>query len=383
MKKVKQMNRCLAVFAACCMAMPAMSQSFQIKGKLGRLQAPAKVYIGYNYDGTSVYDSADVDGGNFSFEKPVSYPTNILLTVSRDGEHQSFFSVKDIAHLYVEPGSIVWVTSDESISNFSSNGSKSQDDYDVYLKYMQDAEEKLSLLTAESSNTLQNDVTEKGLAAKRNYMEHFRAAMANRKQSMKEFIQQHADMYISLDILEEYAGNFVDYREIEPMFKALAEKTRMSSKGKAFEKKIQSSKRTAVGAPAPDFGQKDTDGNRVALSSFKGKVVLLNFWASWSATSRMENQELKQIVKAYNQKDLVVINISLDERREQWTQAIADDKMSGYNVSDLRFLRNEVAELYNISAVPQNVLIDASGNIIARNIKGSQLSEKLAEIIAK
>jgi hypothetical protein len=97
----------------------------------------------------------------------------------------------------------------------------------------------------------------------------------------------------------------------------------------------------------------------------------------------MDNQELRQIVKPYNQKDLVVINVSLDERKEQWLQAIADDKMSGYNVSDLKFLRNEVAELYNISAVPQNVLIDASGNIVARNIKGTQLSEKLAGLIGK
>ena len=377
------MNRCLTVLAACCMAMPAMSQSFQIKGKLGRLKAPAKVYIGYTYDGKTVFDSADVDNGNFAFEKPIAYPTNALLTVSRDGEHQTFFSANDIAHLYVEPGSIVWVTSDESIANFSSNGSKSQDDYDVYLQFMQDAEEKLSLLTAESSNTLQNDVTAKGLAAKRDYMEHFRAAMAYRKQHMKEFIQQHNDMYINLDILEEYAGNFIDFREIEPLFNALNEKTRNSVKGKAFEKKIQASKRTAIGAPAPDFGQKDTDGNKVSLSSFKGKVVILNFWASWSATSRMDNQELKQIVKPFNQKDLVVINVSLDERKEQWLQAIADDKMSGYNVSDLKFLRNEIAELYNISAVPQNVLIDASGNIVARNIKGTQLSEKLTGIIGK
>ncbi|QHS58485.1 TlpA disulfide reductase family protein [Chitinophaga agri] len=377
------MNKGLAVLVACCMAMPAMSQSFQIKGKLGRMKAPAKVYIGYNYDGKSVYDSADVDNGNFSFDKPVSYPTNVLLTVSRDGEHQTFFNARDIAHLYVEPGAIVWLTSDEDIANFSSNGSKSQDDYDVYLKHMEDAEEKLSLLTAESSNTLQNDVSDKGLAAKRDYMEHFRAAMAYRKQHMKEFIQKNTDMYISLDILEEYAGNFIDYREIEPMFNALNEKTRNSVRGKAYAKKIQTSKNTAIGAQAPEFGQKDTEGNKIMLSSYKGKVVLLNFWASWSATSRMENQELKQIIKAYDPKNLVVINVSLDERKEQWLQAIADDKMSGINVSDLRFLKNEVAELYNINAVPQNVLIDASGKIIGRNVKGTQLSEKLNGIFGK
>ncbi|SHN40509.1 Thiol-disulfide isomerase or thioredoxin [Chitinophaga sp. CF418] len=377
------MNRSLMVLAACCITMPAMAQSFQIKGKLGRLQAPAKVYIGYTFDGKSVYDSADVDNGNFSFDRPVSYPTNILLTVSRDGEPQTFFNAKDIAHLYVEPGSIVWLTSDESIANFDSNGSNSQDDYKTYQKFMADAEEKLTLLTTESSNTLQNDVSEKALAAKGTYMEHFRAAMDFRKQKMKEFIQQHPEMYISLDILEEYAGAFIDYRDVEPLFKLLADHTKTSAKGKAYLKKIEVAKQTAVGAAAPEFSEKDPNGNRVTLSSFKGKVVFLNFWASWSAASRLENQQLKQILKTYSAKDLTVINVALEERKEPWIQAMNEDRMPGYNVSDLKFLRNEIAELYNVTAVPQNVLIDASGNIIARNLKGSQLSEKIAGIVGK
>ncbi len=377
------MNRSLMVLAACCITMPAIAQSFQIKGKLGRLQSPAKVYIGYTYDGKSVYDSTYLDNGNFSFDRPVSYPTNIMLTVSRDGEAQTFFNAKDIAHLYVEPGSIVWLTSDESIANFESNGSQAQDDYKVYEKFMTDAEEKLTLLTAESSNTLQNDVSEKGLAAKSQYMEHFRAAMDYRKLKMKEFIQQHPDMYISLDILEEYAGAFINHVDVEPLFRTLNDKTKTSIKGKLYLKKIEVAKQTAIGAVAPEFSQKAADGSKVALSSFKGKVVLLNFWASWSATSRIENQELKQIVKNYNAKDLVVINVSLDERKEEWEKALAEDRMTGYNVSDLKFLRNEVAELYNVTAIPQNVLIDASGKIIARNVKGSQLTEKLAGILGK
>ncbi len=377
------MNRRLMVLAACCITMPAMAQSFQIKGKLGRLQAPAKVYIGYTFDGKSVYDSADVDNGNFSFDRPVSYPTNIMLTVSRDGEPQTFFNAKDIAHLYVEPGSIVWITSDESIANFDSNGSQSQDDYKVYEKFMEDAEERLTLLTTESSNTLQNDVSEKAIAAKMQYMEHFRAAMDYRKQKMKEFIQQHPEMYISLDILEEYGGAFINFRDVEPLFRSLADRTKTSTKGKAYLKRIEIAKETAIGVEAPEFTQKDPEGNRVTLSSFKGKVVLLNFWASWSSTSRVENQELKQLVKSYSAKDLVIINVSLDERKEQWQQALSEDRMVGYNVSDLKFMRNEIAELYNIVSIPQNVLIDASGKIIARNLKGSQLSEKLAGIVGK
>jgi peroxiredoxin len=167
------------------------------------------------------------------------------------------------------------------------------------------------------------------------------------------------------------------------LFRSLADRTKASTKGKAYLKRIELAKETAIGVDAPEFSQKDPEGNKVTLSSFKGKVVLLNFWASWSSTSRVENQELKELVKSYNAKDLVVINVSLDERKELWQKALSEDRMIGYNVSDLKFMRNEIAELYNVVSVPQNVLIDASGKIVARNLKGSQLSEKLAGIIGK
>jgi peroxiredoxin len=363
------------------MAMPAMAQtSFQIRGKLGKLPAPAKIYIGYSYEGKSVYDSADIDNGTFQLRQDVPYPVNALLTVSRDGESKNFFTSKNIAHLYIEPGAIIWITSDENLSHFDSNGSKSQDDYKVYEKFMAEVDIKLALLTAESSNTMQNDVSQKGLAAKKEYMERFRVAMDERKQKMKDFVSHYPDMYVSLDILDEYAGNFVDYRDVEPLYKSLNDRTKATVKGKAFLKKINDSRQTAVGAIAPDFTQKDPDGNKISLSSFKGKCVLLNFWGSWSAISRVENQELKAIEKEFN--NLIVINIALEERKEYWVKAISEDRMTGYNTSDMRFMKNEVAELYNVTALPQNVLIDPSGKIAARNLKGNQLLDKIDSIIA-
>lgn len=377
------MNRSLMFLAAFFITVSGMAQTrCEIRGKLGKLQAPAKVFIGYSADGKSVFDSADVDNGVFQMVVQVPYPVNALLTVSKDGETRNYFSGQNIAHLYLEPSSIIWLISDdEDIANFDSNGSKSQDDYKIYQAFIADAQQKLQELTAESSNTMQNDVSEKGLAAKREYLERFRVAMDYRKQKMKEFIQQYPEKYISLDILEEYAGHFIDYRDVEPLFKALSPGTKNSIKGKAFNKKITESRQTAVGAVAPDFSQKDPQGNKISLSSFKGKCVLLNFWASWSSISRIENQELKQIQKGFKEKDLVVINVALEQHRDTWMQALVEDKMTGYQTSDLKFMNNEVAQLYDVNAIPQNVLIDASGKIIARNLKGSLLEEKLNSII--
>jgi peroxiredoxin len=369
---------------ALCISLPTVAQTtFYIRGQLGKLPAPAKVYIGFSVDGDIVYDSADIENGTFKIVQQAPYPVNALLMVSKNGEPVNFFSNKNVAHMYVEPGASIWLTSDEDISNFESNGCKSQDDYKVYQNYMSIVNEKIDELTTESSNTMFSDVSVKGLAAKREYMERFRAAMEDRKLKMKEFIQQYPEMYISLDVLDEYAGAFIDYRDVEPLYKLLSDKTKKSERGKAFLKKIQASKQAAVGTDAPDFSQKDTEGNKVTLSSFKGKFVLLNFWGSWNSASRIENQELKQIVKGYDNKKLVVINIGLEGRKEQWLKAISEDKMTGYNLSDMKFMNNEAAQLYRITAVPQNVLIDATGKIVARNLKGTQLDEKLASLIGK
>ncbi len=378
------MNRILMFLAACLMSLPMFAQTtFYIRGQLGKLPAPAMVYLGYSVDGDVVYDSAYIENGFFKIMQYVPYPVNALLMVSRNGEPVNFFSSKNIAHLYIEPGANIWLTSDEDISNFEMTGSKTQEEYNVYLTHMAEINAKIDELTKESSNTMFSDVSTQGLAAKRNYMERFRAAMEERKAKMKEFIQQYPEMYISIDILDEYAGAFIDYQSIEPLYKILSEKTKKTVRGKAFQKKLLDSKQAAVGTDAPDFTQKDPDGNKVVLSSFKGKFVLLNFWGSWNSASRIENQETKQIVKAYDNKKLVVINVGLEARREQWNKAISEDRLTGYNVSDIKFMKNEVAQLYKISAVPQNVLIDEAGKIIARNLKGNQLEEKLNSLIGK
>lgn len=378
------MNRILMFLVASLISMPMFAQApFYIRGQLGKLPAPAKVYIGYSVDGDIVYDSADIEKGQFKIMQYVPYPVNALLMVSRNGEPVNFFSAKNVAHVYVEPGASMWLTSDEDIANFESNGCKSQDDYAVYLQYMSDINAKLDALTAESSNTMFSDVSATGITAKRNYMERFRATMEERKTRMKEFIIQYPEMYISLDILEEYAGAFIDHNDVEPLYKVLNEKTRKTVKGKAFLKKLQESKLGAIGTDAPDFSQKDPEGNKVSLSSFKGKYVLLNFWGSWNSASRIETQELKQIVKPFDNKQLIVINVGLEARKEHWNTAIAEDKLTGYNVSDLKFMKNEIAQLYRVSAVPQNVLIGPDGKIIARNLKGKLLEEKLTALIAK
>lgn len=145
---------------------------------------------------------------------------------------------------------------------------------------------------------------------------------------------------------------------------------------------IDAGKITAIGKIAPDFQQPDTAGKMVKLSDFRGKYVLVDFWASWCGPCRAENPNVVKAYQQYNAKGFTVLGISLDQpgKKEAWLNAIHQDHLSWTQVSDLQFWNNAVAKLYGIQAIPQNFLLDEAGKIIAVNIQGEELNKKLAEI---
>ena len=151
--------------------------------------------------------------------------------------------------------------------------------------------------------------------------------------------------------------------------------------GKKLKEIAEALKTTGIGGKAPDFTLQTPDNTTIALSSFKGKYVLVDFWASWCGPCRQENPN---VVKAFNQfknKNFTILGVSLDEDKAAWQQAIMKDNLTWQHVSDLKGWNSDVAALYGVKGIPANFLLDTEGKIIAKDLRGNELVNKLAEVL--
>ena len=173
----------------------------------------------------------------------------------------------------------------------------------------------------------------------------------------------------SMDRLEEALGLFNAPELVEhPLYKDLVTYRETMMK-------------TAVGQVVPDFSLPSKNGKEVAISSFRGKYVLLDFWASWCGPCRGENPHVVEIYKEYHPKGLEIFGVSLDNNKEAWVKAIADDGLVWKHGSDLKGWQSAPAQLYSVSGIPHTVLLDENNKIIAKNLRGDELKQKIAELL--
>ena len=199
------------------------------------------------------------------------------------------------------------------------------------------------------------------------------------KEIYKNFILDNLDLRVSILALSEYASLGSDVSEIEFLFNSLSSNIQNTDEGKAISNQINIGKVTAIGSTALDFTQNDPKGNPISLSDFRGKYLLIDFWASWCGPCRKENPSVVRAYQQFKDKNFEILGVSLDNpgAKQNWLNAIQKDGLTWPQVSDLKGWQNAVAVQYNIQSIPQNLLLDPNGVIIAKNLRGENLSETL------
>lgn len=180
------------------------------------------------------------------------------------------------------------------------------------------------------------------------------------------------------------ATSFIDEENEFGFLDSLAQKYQKelpnSSYTKELVEKVESFRKLAIGSPAPEIALPNPDGKIVPLSSFKGKYVMIDFWAAWCRPCRAENPNVVRMYNAYHDKGFEILGVSLDRKKESWIKAIAEDQLTWAQVSDLKYFESDAAQLYQINSIPATYLIGPDGTIVAKNLRGPELEAKLKEI---
>ncbi len=170
-------------------------------------------------------------------------------------------------------------------------------------------------------------------------------------------------------------------QDLSGLYALLSEDVKNSFFGTRLKSLVDASAKTALGAIAPEFEGLTPDGKILKLSSLKGKHVLVDFWASWCAPCRQENPNMVKTFEEFNKKGFEVLGVSLDQEKDKWISAIAQDNLTWSHVSDLKGWKSAIAAMYGVQGIPQNFLLDQNGKIIAKGLRGDALALKLKELL--
>lgn len=358
----------------CSFSQQGAGKGFKISGEIKGLKSDS-VFIIINHlkdDGTVLFqDTLKTRGRNdrFKFSGQVSEIKNVWAGIGSVASNKSF-------SFFLEPGNISIKGNIDSLSELSVKGTPVNDEQAETRGYTNAIYKRILPLRAELKNYAQGSKE----------FENIVSAMYSKSDSIKKFeidyLNTHSDSYISMLYLWLKEDD-LPLEEVETLYNRFPPAIRNSDYGIPVGEKIKARKRVAIGNPAPDFTSKDTSGNTVRLSDFRGKYVLLEFWANWCVPCRQQHPHLKEMYEKYAGKGFEILQYSVDDAsaEQKWKDAIIHDKLVWPQVSDLAGFKSKVSQLYGVQPIPDNFLIDPDGKIIGRRLQGKELEKKLSSLL--
>ena len=365
-------NRTIFLFAAIILIFGACQNSktedqYRISGNFSNADHE-DLYLIKRVKGKPVYlDTAHVNNGAFEFTGKLESPEILYIS---DKE------IRKAVPVFVSNDNITIQGDWNDLKNVKIGGAPYQAEYDAFKK------------TIDPINKEEDELYEKykeaeeigDEAAKEAISDQYDELEDKKKELIKDYVLQHPDTPVSAYLVVRSIYYF-DLEDLEEFVKSFDQSIQNSRYVQDLNKRVENLRKVAIGEKYTDISMPDTSGAMVSISDLDGKYRLIDFWASWCGPCREENPNLVEVYHQYKDKGFTVIGIAFDNNAERWKKAIVDDKLEWLQMSDLKGWESKASEVYVISSIPSNVLIDPEGIIIDKNLRGKKLREKMAELL--
>jgi peroxiredoxin len=364
MKKVIYLLVIVIILSSC-----STKPHYTVRGKIDGSDS-ITFYLQKREAGKTVsIDSAISRKGTFTLKGGViAYPQMVQLVAGNSKKRTAF---------YLENSEITVKGSLDSLYKAKITGSKTEDEYQAFIDSNKPLSDKYSKLVVKYQTASQSGDAA-NVALVKNQLDSIEVEMTSLQ---KNFVKSNPHSYVSPSILVSLSYE-MEAEEIESMVNGLDTAIAALPPIKTLKERLTVMKLVSIGQKAPDFTLNDVNGNPVALSSKIGpKLLLIDFWASWCEPCREENPNVVKVYTEFHKKGFDVVGVSLDHVKDAWVKAISDDKLAWTHLSDLQWWNSAAAKLYAVNSIPANFLLDETGKIIGRNLRGEDLAKKVSEVL--